>query len=305
MKRYELFPQMVEYDKMGFTFKPFVMFTNKVNYKSKYINTDKYGIRPTNNPDMLFMAEKCYEHNVFIGGSTAFGVGASHDYTTIPSLLKERFINLGGRAYQSTQEYLHFTFHENLIPNINKVVIFSGLNNLIFYYLLNNQDSRFGSFYYNDIYLDKMMNISRKVWLKNILFKKRRNKIVPDRQTVIDILERDLGWWGKRDLEIYYFMQPFANWVSKPFTKDEKELFQELDNTSKQWRVLSKEMDNDHEWYVGAIEGICKKNNIKFMDLNIRPEINKSKECIFVDRIHLTDWGNKIVAGIIEEQIND
>ena len=43
--RYKLAPQMKQYDSVKHVWKPFIMFFNEANIKSKVLNLDKFGLR--------------------------------------------------------------------------------------------------------------------------------------------------------------------------------------------------------------------------------------------------------------------
>ena len=57
-----------------------------------------------------------------------------------------------------------------------------------------------------------------------------------------------------------------------------------------------------HSWYSRELSKICEEQNINFYDSN--SFLNKNfNEDIFVDRIHLTDNGNKILSDSILEKL--
>ena len=114
--RVELTPQMGIYDSLGQDWRPFIMYFHTPNIRSSTVNTDDLGFRITNfNGDEFSIAGDQFYHNdvsFIVGGSTAFGVGATSDSMTIPSLLSQKsgslFFNLGGRAFGSNQELIGF-----------------------------------------------------------------------------------------------------------------------------------------------------------------------------------------------------
>ena len=108
--------------------------------------------------------------SVIVGGSTCFGVGANGDENTIPSLLSLKanhcFLNLGGRAFSSTQELILFISLIEKLRRVERVVIFSGLNDLFLAHLDDAPDEMLGSFYFA-----KQFN---KVMDENIITARRR-----------------------------------------------------------------------------------------------------------------------------------
>ena len=140
--RHRLTPQMREYDKLANIWKPFVMFFNQPNFKSQVYNLDKFGLRfndlsnlknldiEKNNSifnEKIF--SNCKETAALVGSSTAFGIGASSDAFTIPSILSKKtnthFFNVSCSAFSGFQEIILFQSFINFLKNIKKVVIVS------------------------------------------------------------------------------------------------------------------------------------------------------------------------------------
>ena len=119
-KIYKLIPQMKYYNNIGVDWKPFLMNLQKANYRSDVVNTDEFGLRFNNKIlNNSIFEEKVKKYGIMIGASAVFGVGASSDELTIPSILSNstdtHFYNLGGRAYSGFQEIILFN---SLINNL-------------------------------------------------------------------------------------------------------------------------------------------------------------------------------------------
>jgi len=92
------------------------MYIHEPSYKSQHVNTDKFGLRYTkfdgNNYSIESALDKFESVSIIVGGSTAFGVGSSHDSKTISSILSAKnqnlFLNFGGRAFGCNQELILF-----------------------------------------------------------------------------------------------------------------------------------------------------------------------------------------------------
>ena len=101
-----LVPQMRDYDELGMNqeWVPHLMYFHPRNVALKSVSTDEYGIRKTSG------ARTDSPTALLVGGSSVFGIGATSDSTTIPSLLnagtRYNWLNLGGRAFNSTQEVI-------------------------------------------------------------------------------------------------------------------------------------------------------------------------------------------------------
>lgn len=136
--RYNIFPQLMEYDKMGSgIYTPYAMLSGPLSYKSKNINTDIFGFRHTVTTNSVFKLseiEKYDEVNILLGGSTTFGVGASSDSSTISSLLSSKtndcWINLGIRGCNSLSEYVQLIRFIDKVKKIKNIVFLSGMNDL-------------------------------------------------------------------------------------------------------------------------------------------------------------------------------
>ena len=88
--RYTLTPQMIEYDRVGQVWLPYVMYFHTPNYSSSVINTDSRGFRIAYKESRRISNFEDIGQlplNLCIGGSLVFGVGATNDSTTIPSIL--------------------------------------------------------------------------------------------------------------------------------------------------------------------------------------------------------------------------
>ena len=174
--RYQHCPQMRIYDNIGYQWVQNLMFMNTPNYRSKICSTDIFGLRFNCNPDKLNFESVFHQDNkkekiAMVGSSTTFGVGASSDENTIPSILSKNSnyftLNLGGRAYNGFQEIILFQSLINKIKNLKKIVLFSGMNDV---YMCHNKNfiSRYpGPLYFNKAFLAKMneenLSFKRKV----------------------------------------------------------------------------------------------------------------------------------------------
>ncbi|MEK8174279.1 hypothetical protein NKH77_50610 [Streptomyces sp. M19] len=91
--------------------------------------------------------------SVLLGGSPAFGFGASCDEETLASHLAAGpdavpWLNLACNGFNSTQELITFLLHRHQLPVIRDIVVMSGLNNLVLAGL-PKADSDYGQFFYS------------------------------------------------------------------------------------------------------------------------------------------------------------
>lgn len=130
-RRAELVPQMRAYGQLERVFWPIVTASAEANFASEVLNTDSRGQRVTRNGEQTARSDDAPPDAAFvIGGSYAFGVGASSDAGTLPAALWRRtgqpYVNLGLRAANSAQELV------SALPFVERettFVVCSGLNN--------------------------------------------------------------------------------------------------------------------------------------------------------------------------------
>ena len=186
--RYSLSPQLKEYDLISTDWKPYVMFFNKPDYKSYVYNLDKNGLRfndlnankikPNQKIDSIFdpsLYQDFKKKGVVVGGSAAFGTGSSNDGKTIPGILSKKtdtyFFNMGCSAYNGFQEIILFQNFINHLNNLDKIIVYSGLNDMYLTYFNTRFDELFDSHYFSQIYINELNNSS-------ISFKKKITKFI-------------------------------------------------------------------------------------------------------------------------------
>ena len=346
---YDLAPQMRIYHEMGEVWKPFIMFISRPNYRSNVVNSDKFGLRfnTLNNKDKLKTKKNNSIFNqkiiskkktgVLIGGSAAFGFGASSDSKTISSILSEKtnthFYNLGNSAFSGFQEIILFNSLSNYLVNINKIVIFSGLNDIFFSEFSKKYDQILGPFFFYNEFIEgmekKTLRSSRKMakfifdpfikekinWnliTKKELFNRLINKnlknnksIFNNEQNMKNILKRNLICWSNiqkaMGVKLLYILQPMPSWFNKELSYEEEIIFNQLDSSSfVNFRNLKQLNYKKFLLYKNYIKEVCKKLKIQLVDSN---EYLKgkpfSKEWLFVDRAHMTDLGYKKISDMI------
>jgi len=348
--RYELAPQLKIYDIIGIEWIPHLMFTQTRNFRSEIVNTDCHGLRFNEKPNLnqsIFDKKTTGKKSVLVGGSTAFGVGSSSDQKTISSLLSNstdcHFYNLGGRAFNGFQELILYQSLIGKLNGIEKIVIFSGLNDLYFFSGMNFDDNFIGPLFFGKQYFDTMNkghlsplralaklllgslisdkvnwgNITKDQLLKYILnpnFRKDFNNTVLNpkaHMTLEDIVLRNLSLWSAisrgLDIKVYYFLQPFLDWAKDP-SREEFEIIEFIQRSTKNFlpfKILDKIKSLDQYYsYQELLKTHCDKLNISFFDCNQMLKENSTKtDFLFVDRAHLNDNGNNLVSNYIGDKI--
>ena len=314
-----MLPQMREYDRARINWTPYVMFTNLANNRSPVYNTDGYGFRSTWYADRSISYHEFQEHDgskgIVCGGSVAFGIGASSDAMTIPSLLNVNtdtlWFNFGGRAFNSTQELLMFLFFR---PDIDKVILFSGVNTLLTHFLSNKFSYPFGSFFHENNFhaLQSPSNVRqliRQIIPGRIIRRFLRSLPPSDCTTLsepfeskmkssLQIVERDLEVWKilkeSMKFSLTYVLQPFAPCTGKQFSPEETELFEILDHRlGPDWQNVYGEVASSYGEYANRLQDMCAQKDIPFANGN---DILPNEGWMFCDRVHLTDQGNMVFA---------
>jgi len=325
--RYKIVPQMESYDSINCEFKPFVMFFNSKNHKSKVVNTDKLGFRYNLiNHDLISFSDLNFdeEYSIVLGGSTVFGFGSSNDNNTISSNLNkltgEKFINFGGTAFCSKQElYLFLNFFQKF-KKIKRVIIISGANDVYLNLLNSTNHEEWGDFFFKEKYFrifKKFQN--RGNYLKKILHDIKK-KILNSKEIKNEILNNIntkklnqdfneiFNLWSNLsrsfNFELFYFLQPIPTWMDKDLSLQEIELFKILDQTSDASHNLLKIIGKKNNYinYLNLLKDLTNKYKIKFIDLN--QCLDKSNKWLFVDRVHLNDTGYELIAKNVLKKIN-
>jgi hypothetical protein len=330
--RYEITPHMKDYDSVGESFRPYLMRFDNANKNFGAVSTNCHGFRNSidKNGKVIDHAEafsdKANPFCVMLGSSAVFGVGATSDAATMPSIMNtlrpETWLNFGGRAYNSTQELLLMSLHLRGKPK--HIVIFSGVNNLTLAYLSEKTSSAYNSFFGESAFR-KAMNapegvgiglrksfltlvneISGKVGFgkKGIPVRTEKN-IEDDYDNILQCFERDL-FCSKAIADghgstLVYVVQPLATWIDKKLSEEERRLFEFLDSLSSDWKVLSEHLGSWKKKYFADLEKICHKLDVPFINLN--GSDFEGSDWLFVDRVHLTDSGYALAANLINKQM--
>ncbi len=350
--RIELCPQMLDYDRLGMRWYPGIMFFQSSNYRSLAVNTDKLGFRiskdntgysSTENYVGLGTKQKI---SLIIGGSTAFGVGATKDEFSLASLLSLKnespYLNFGGRAFNSGQEFNLFKNFFSKLPPLKEVIILSGAND-IFLTSIKSQSFMQPTFLENK-YCSAMESYSlsakRKIiralmnsfvdsaidWgitspreiltnaTKTTLAKIQHHLFFKDRHQdkslshvsfndAAKTLETSLICWSSLskhlDFTLTFALQPMPSWSKKRLSKEETLIFNNLDINNVSTYNTLKQMDHyeGYKMFSSKLQAICDTLSINYIDTNQHlAKRNISSHWMFVDRVHLTDAGYKLLA---------
>ena len=309
-------PQMRDYDELGMRqeWVPHLMYFQPRNVALKSVSTDEFGFRNTTG------SKPGAPTALLVGGSSVFGIGATSDAATIPSLLnattKYNWHNFGGRAFNSTQEAI-LAHLSNTKKIGGPIVVMSGINNLTRSILSGGFSQMYGAFFQQSHFSQRMATatLGNRDLAKQLFnglgrkfgITKKSNKPTAftaaskaeSYSAMLTVFERDCGYFQMlakhHATSALFVLQPFIPWMNKSLTPQEIELFKLLDQEAKDFSPILGELAELKQKYKQDLHAICIKTGLKFADLNESIELQQS-EWVFVDRAHFTDLGNSVVA---------
>jgi hypothetical protein len=300
------------------------MFLGPKNYRSDVVNTDSSGIRLSVDQRGAFGIDDIGREpcSLLVGNSVALGAGATSDSATISSQLSlhgERWVNLTGWAYSGWQELILFLAYRDRFPNIRRVVILSGLNDLYLSFTPRLFDPTVGPFYFSDRFRQGVADASSpgRFELIKRLFRGHSKPPTLDietdvenrwkqRDTIMLPIKKTLSAWADlargAKFDLLYALQPIAPFIERSPVSKEQELISYHDSIqSPRKNLLRLALTEDrYYWYRSSLLRVCKENNIQFTDLN---RLFPNDGWNFVDRIHLTDRGQRITSDLIQAEI--
>ncbi|QFZ24625.1 SGNH/GDSL hydrolase family protein [Saccharothrix syringae] len=303
---------------------PYLVFFNRTGYRSPVVNTDAGGFRLGLGPDgpcSLLENRPDGEVNVLLGGSPAFGFGATADEHTITSALSrgERvpWLNLGAPAFNSTQELVLFMLHRHQLPRVRDIIVFSGLNDLV---VAGLPDARadYGQFFFSGEFFSQLgvpeagQQLRQPKWALGRLAQRiglssgaaePEEPRTPTPEERVDTavaqcardLDRLLELAAPTGARVHFVLQPTALWTGKRRSPEERALIDDADRKmAAVWDLFRPILDPAvHAAYRDRLAEVCAQRSVSFFDAN--PAVS-GDEWFFVDLVHLNDEGNRVVA---------
>ena len=329
-RRLQIAPQLAPYDQLDrdTVLWPIVTATSRPGFTSPVVTVDGRGHRVTTVDGESTRSDAAPEGAAFLlGGSYAFGVGATSDAGTLAAALWRRtgrpWVNLGVRAASSVQEFV------TALPFLEwaaTFVVCSGINNFALALAAPGLDPLFGPIF-NDRRLRKLSAVpiqtlfhqasgtvgafedaELRAALVRRLTRKRRPK-EPASATLVDIDEAvdNAARLQLRDLrairrgvpdaaQVVFALQPTALRTAKELSPEEQELFEALDVLQgRRWQQRKALFDSHWDGYAARLEEGCAALGVPFADLS-RGEYTG---WTFVDRGHMTDRGYEQAAALV------
>jgi hypothetical protein len=316
---------MRDYDELGMRqeWVPHLMYFHPRNVALKSVTTDEFGFRNTTG------AKPGAPTALLVGGSSVFGIGATSDAMTIPSLLntatKYNWLNFGGRAFNSTQEAI-LVHLSNTKKIEGPIVVMSGVNNLTRSLMSGSFSKMFGAFFHQGLFESQMRSaaVGNRALARKLIaglrerfgFGKKQHSQdasnpshskTASYDAMLTVFERDCEYFQMlaqyNSTSASFVMQPFAPWIQKSLTTQETELFKLLDQEAEGFSRVLSELAERKQQYTQDLQAICARTGMKFVDLNTASELQKP-EWLFVDRVHLTDAGYSVVAKLLVRDLS-
>jgi len=326
----DLTPQMQGYvgdfmDPNNLGWLTYVMYFHPANFNTDIVSTDGSGFRYTVARGKRYSPATLNRGAVrlLVGSSTVFGTGATADRHTLASRLTENdsrdelWVNVGGRAFNSIQEFVHFSLYRHHLPPIKEVVIFSGLNDLVLSRLPSQLRGEHGGFFFSREFFDRLT--TKKASGFSSWFKKDSKEVVQDEgvlpfdeqlQYTADLILRHLDSWrivcAAIGARLTYVLQPLADWVRPRGSNEEQVIFAELDHQGS-FRETYRDVCavETHKAFVERLQPGVAAMGVNFIDFT--PVLAKAAlpdQWLFVDRIHFTDEGSDVVAKLLLRELN-
>ncbi|MDG4767442.1 Inducer of phenazine A [Solwaraspora sp. WMMD406] len=340
--RAALTPQMLQYDdfddRSQTRWLPYLMYFHRADYRSDVITTDRLGFRPSQGPQGPDGAGHAGQASagarlpdgsvrLLVGSSSAFGIGVTADDQTMATLLWSRYapskpwLNFAGRSFNSTQEAMLFLLFRHLLPPIDEIVFFSGLNDLALSRLPAEQRGEHGAFFNCGEYFNAMETLraahrkpqgrlGRRLRAGGGTASPTEPEVRPLPERVsgaVELTARNLDSWRllAPDARISYVLQPLATWIRDDPAPEERQLFGELDEISNFWQLYGDIATRETgRTYAAQLREACEKRDIRFVDISpALAETVSPTDWMFVDRAHFTDLGSDIVTRVLAEQL--
>ncbi|MGI5350677.1 SGNH/GDSL hydrolase family protein [Streptomyces sp. CA-250714] len=280
---------------------PYVGYFQYGHEKTPVYSTDRHGFRVTPGPDggpaTVGDERPDGPHRILAGSSAVFGVGATSDAATVPARLwnahapRLPWLNFAGQSHNSAQELLLFTLFQHELPEVEEIVLLSGVNNLVLSRLPEEKQGRHGAFFECGPAPDVIPPPEQRV--------AHATELTVRHLSVWKLLADALG------ARLTFVLQPLAPWVREPLPR-ERLLFDELDEVSN-FRRFHNDISTTAvgRSYAEQLAGGCAGLGVPFLDLNTAlAEAAGPEDWLFIDRVHCTDRGYDLVARLLTHHLD-
>lgn len=317
--------QWREYDRLSYAeLEPYIGFAPVRNFRSVSVNTNELGFR-----GLAPMAEKAVDTRriAVLGGSAAFGIGASADAATFPAVLERTLrergrrvevINAAAPAYVSGQELARLTFQVlDLAPDV--LVIYDGFNDINSALMFDPRPGYPSNFRWLEaaVHLNSLgafvrYRVSAAVWGSGLAFWARRlSGVASDSALTLPGADADAAI-----VAAYRYHLETMVWMAQARGMRVLCVFQptlvaKARQSAGERRVLEY-IEQRHPGYLERFRGMlpmavtamgeaCGRLRARVVDLS--PVFDNVMESVFFDTAHVRDAGNAIVAARLAPEV--
>jgi hypothetical protein len=277
--------------------------------------------------------------SALIGNSTAFGVGASGDDRTIASqlcrLTPRLWFNFAGRTVNPLQELLAFLLFAR--TRVETAVVMSGINLLdMSYRFASPEHESLPPFYVERSFLARIARDPGRTLRGWAADRWRRLRGHPSVDAFVDSavlreLARGLAepealsraadhparalshfrhvlelWESLRPRRVgtlLFGIQPVPEWFGRPFSAKERRMTEISEaHRPAAWRRLRDEQRERSAAFRQGLLDACGAQGLPVLDLNAEPGL-LALDWVFIDRYHLTDEAQRVVAEAIAARL--
>lgn len=298
--RDRLVPHMPQYT-FWLPDQPYVMWFQEGEEKSEVHRTDADGFRlSVRGEEVASVAtwDGPGPVRLLAGSSAAYGVGASSDAATISSRLwaehapSTPWFNFAGQAFNSTQELLLLALFHHRLPPVSEIVLCSGVNNLVLARVPAEDHGAHGAYFSCEIGdADEAPSVEER--------SERAASRTADHLATWKALAGGMG------ASLTFALQPLAPWVRAEPAAEEAEIFADLDTISN-FRGLHNDIADMAvgRRYADELAAHCARLDVGFLDTNPALAARATaQDWLFVDRVHLLDRGQDLLARVIAEEL--
>jgi lysophospholipase L1-like esterase len=302
-------PWIVDYEKLGLIWQPYVMRLCRPNQKTASVATDSVGFRVARYHGREVPYAEYRERtdtSVLLGNSAAFGVGASSDDSSLGNQLAvitdRPWYNLSGRASNVMQDVFSL-----LLFGASKhrdIVLMSGVNDLLFALHFERPKRYLPTFWGDDRFAS--LNECDAGNLADAI----TSSVEERYELALEGVDRALLILGRHgrgnQTRVLFALQPLLAWIDKPLHPNEAAACAEWNAITSGFRATHRpeSIGPWKERFARDVRVSCERHGLGFIDLNTQPEL-LTAEHLFVDRIHLTDRGQRLVAESVARWLHD
>jgi hypothetical protein len=318
-RRHRLVPQLADYDTNEPHLRPYLTFASAPDRRGTVLSTDALGFRRSTSPRGPAHTGNWAElarsgAGLVLGGSFVFGVGATGDGATVPSVLAELsgvpHLNLGVCAGNSLQELIAGI---PFLAEAATVVVCSGVNNAFASVQSLGLNEIYGPMFYEGalarlgcVPLADLAGADRRAAPRDLAGGLRVTPTVGtglvrerlDAAAAHQLRDLAVVAGAARDRDrLLFCLQPLADPKLRTLVPEERRLYELAAQRQADWASVRDEVVAGWGEYAARLAEGCQRIGVRFVQLGA----DRFAGWAFIDRVHMTDQGYRQVARLIWE----